>query len=207
MSQLKIECARRQLGTALDLYLRDLDPISVHCLAIGGCELIEHHAEKAGGEPYVSHVLKATNLKINEFWAAQRQYWNAFKHATTRRGGEREDDELLSKFTDEQNDPALFIGWFDYAQATKTMPIEAQIFQIWWMARHPEKVDPGNANALVDAQRLFPGLPEKSRAKQKRMLNEAIKQWRVDEETMRDPHTRSPSAGAGLGREKETHRG
>ena len=49
MSRLKIECARRQLGTALDLYLRDLDPVSVHCLANGGCELIQFHAAKAGG--------------------------------------------------------------------------------------------------------------------------------------------------------------
>src|SRR5262245_9471682 len=157
----------------LNLYLRDLDPISVHSLANGGCELIEHYAEKAGSETYVSHVLKTyPDLNIKDIRKIQRQYWNAFKHATTHGGEEREDDDLLSKFTDEQNDPALFIGWFDYAQATKTMPIEAQIYQIWWMALHPEKVDQRNAGERADAQRLFPGLPERSRAEQKRMLNE-----------------------------------
>jgi len=45
MSKLKIECARRQLGTALNLYLRNLDPGSVHCLANGRCELVQ----QAGG--------------------------------------------------------------------------------------------------------------------------------------------------------------
>jgi hypothetical protein len=58
MSTLKIECARRQLGTALDLYLPDLDPVSVHCLVNGGCELIEFYARKAGGVPFTSHILK-----------------------------------------------------------------------------------------------------------------------------------------------------
>lgn len=189
MSQLKIECARRQLGTALDLYLRDLDPVSVHCLANGGCEVIDFYAKKAGGEPYMSHVMKTyTKLKIEEVRKEQRKYWTAFKHAT-KGGKERRDDELLSMFTDEQNDTALFIGWFNYAQATRTMPIEAQIHQIWWMALHPEIVDPKNAIELTDAQRLFPGLPERSRAERKRMLNEAIDKWRADEKTMLDPHT------------------
>jgi hypothetical protein len=52
MSQLKIESARRQLGTALALYLSDHDPVSVHCLAGGGCEVIEFYAKKAGSEPF-----------------------------------------------------------------------------------------------------------------------------------------------------------
>ena len=46
----KIEAARRQLGTALALYLKDQDPVSVHCLAGAGCELIEYYAQKSGGE-------------------------------------------------------------------------------------------------------------------------------------------------------------
>jgi hypothetical protein len=28
----------------------------------------------------------------------------------------------------------LFIGWYDYAQATKMMPVGAQVHQIWWIA-------------------------------------------------------------------------
>ena len=30
-------------------------------------------------------------------------------------GEERDDDELLAGFADEQNDHVLFIGWYDYA--------------------------------------------------------------------------------------------
>jgi hypothetical protein len=82
MSRLKIECARRQLGTALDLYLRDLDPISVHCLASGGWEVIAVYAEKAGAQPLGSQILKEQpHLKMEDLRKIQVDYWNAFKHA------------------------------------------------------------------------------------------------------------------------------
>ena len=113
MSQYKIECARRQLGTALDLYLRDLDPVSVHCLANGGCEVIEFYAEKAGAQPFVSHILQTQpHLDMKKIKTIQRQHWNAFKHAITRGGEERQDDDLLSKFTDVADDAVLFVRWW-----------------------------------------------------------------------------------------------
>jgi hypothetical protein len=193
MSRIKIECARRQLGTALALYLRDRDPVSVHCLANGGCELIEFYAKKAGGKPFVSQILETQpKLDIKALRKVQREYWNAFKHAIERHSGEeRDDDKLLSSFTDEQNDVTLFIGWYDYAQATKKMPIEAQVHQMWWIALHPDKLDPKRAGALADIEKLFPRLRERSRAKQKRMLNNVIERARTDKRLMRDPRTDS----------------
>ena len=193
MSHLKIECARRQLGTALDLYLRDRDPVSVHCLANGGCELIEVYAKKAGAKPFVSHILETRpDLDIKALKTVQRKYWNAFKHALKRHGGdERDDEELLSSFTDEQNDVALFIGWYDYAQATKMMPVEAQVHQIWWIALHPDKLDPKHASKLTQYQQFFPGLRERSRAKQKRMLKKVIERMRTNKKVMRDRRTDS----------------
>ena len=53
----KLNVARHQLGTALDLFIRDQDPIAVQCLACGGGELIEaiattvaHQASEAQAE-------------------------------------------------------------------------------------------------------------------------------------------------------------
>ncbi|WP_347882443.1 hypothetical protein [Bradyrhizobium sp. SSUT18] len=37
----KLNVARHQLGTALDLFIKDRDPVAVQCLACGGGELIE----------------------------------------------------------------------------------------------------------------------------------------------------------------------
>jgi hypothetical protein len=106
VSRLKIESARRQLGTALALYLKDLDPVSVHCPANGGCELIEYYVKKAGAEPFTSHILKTyPDLDIKNLRRIQRKYWTAFKHATHQHSGEeRKDDEVLTTFNDEKND-------------------------------------------------------------------------------------------------------
>jgi hypothetical protein len=189
LSALKIESARRQLGTALALYLQDLGPVSVHCLAGGGCELIEFYAKKAGAEPFSSHILKARpDVDIKKLRRLQRQYWNAFKHAQHGFSGqERDDDELLSRFRDEQNDVVLFIGWHDYALATKTMPVEAQVQQAWYMALHPEKLD--LRYPAKPYQQLFPDLRDKPRTDQKRMLNEAIARARLDTAVMNDART------------------
>jgi hypothetical protein len=180
---------RRQLGTALSIYPQDLDPVSVHCLAGGGCELIEYYAKKAGREPFTSHVLKTfPDMDIRPVRILQRKFWNAFKHATHQYSGEeRDDDELLMRFTDEQNDHVLFIGWYDYALATNTMPIEAQVHQAWYIALHPDKLAAHFPPELYDD--TFPGLRGKSRPEQKRMLNEVIERYRTDRFVMNHPGT------------------
>ena len=118
----------------------------------------------------------------------QREYWNAFKQRPNPHGGaEREDDELLQRFTDEQNDAVLFVGWADYGRATKIMPIEARVHHTWWITLNPDKVDP--KISLTEYDRCFPRLREKPRAEQKRMLNEVIAWARTQKEHMADPRT------------------
>src|SRR5215472_12928401 len=98
----KIEIARRQLGTALALFLQDSDPVSVHTLACAGCEIAEHLTRKAGEKPFSAHALLTfPDLDIGKIRQLQNQYWNAFKHARTHDGIEREDSELLERFGDE----------------------------------------------------------------------------------------------------------
>jgi hypothetical protein len=163
--------------------------VSVHCLANGGCELIEHYAKKAGGQPFTSHILKTyPDLDIKELRRIQRQYWTAFKHATHQHSGkERDDDEVLIQFNDEKNDHVLFIGWCDYALATQTMPIEAQVHQAWYLALHPMKL---NAQHSAEPyQELFPSLRSRPRAEQKRMLNVKIERARADKAIVTDPNT------------------
>ncbi|MBB4041815.1 hypothetical protein GGR34_003496 [Microvirga flocculans] len=188
---LKVESARRQLGTALALYLMDHDPVSVHCLAGGGCEVIEFYAGKSAA-PFVTQVLNENpNIDLERFRRLQRQYWTAFKHATRWVGKgkavERDDDELLYQFTDEQNDVALFIGWSDYAKATGTMPIEAQVQQAWWIAKNLEKLHPNHSKARYEG--LFPNIKSLPRADQKRLLREKIEWARSVPEVMSDPKT------------------
>ena len=52
MNLTKAQVARRQLGTALEFFLEDLDPVSVHVLACAGGEIAEHLSRKKGRPPF-----------------------------------------------------------------------------------------------------------------------------------------------------------
>jgi hypothetical protein len=186
----KAQVARRQLGTALALFIDDLDPISVHTLACAGGEIAEHLTRKAGAKPFTSHALATfPDLKIEDVRRLQNQFWNAFKHAVTRDGNERNDRELLERFSDLQNDHTLFVGWYDYMLAVGTMPVEAQAFQTWYFALYPDKLNPHLDRSKYES--LFPQLRKKSRIEQKKALRHAIAQARNDSSVMNDPRTDS----------------
>lgn len=107
----KVTVARRLLGCSLDLFLREQDPVSVHCLAIAGGEIAEWLAEKAGGAPFRNLILETLpDMKIGKLRQIQRQYSSAFKHASSRDGMERDDEVVLATFDSSLNDATLFIG-------------------------------------------------------------------------------------------------
>ena len=76
---------------------------------------------------------------------------------------------------------------YDYALATKTMPIEAQVHQAWYLALYQEKLDPKHSTATYEE--LFPALRTKTRTEQKRALNQTIERTRKDIAIMSDPRT------------------
>ena len=61
----KVEIARRQLGAALEMFLRGQDPVSVHCLAMAGCEIAEWLTENVGAKAFKTHIL--TNVPEYEY--------------------------------------------------------------------------------------------------------------------------------------------
>jgi hypothetical protein len=106
------------------------------------------------------------DLAVKDLRRVRNQYWNAFKHATSLGGLDRADEELLERFTDEVNDHALFVGWYDYVLAAGTLPMEAQVFQVWYFALYPDKL-----NADIDAasyRRVFPNLSSLGRLPRRR---------------------------------------
>jgi hypothetical protein len=188
MSLDKPAVARAQLGTALALFLQDLDPVSVHTLACAGGEIAEHLARKAGKPSFSLHALETfPDLTIKELKILRNQYWNAFKHATDLKGLERDDERLFERFGDDKNEGALFVGWYDYGLAVPNLPIEAQAFLAWFLALYPEKLNP-NVDP-DDYQTLFPNLRAMDGAARKEALRAAIASARNDPEIMTDPRT------------------
>jgi hypothetical protein len=184
----KLDVARHQLGTALDLFIRDRDPIAVQCLACGGAELIEAIATVNNLRPFSTHMLETMpDLDIKRIRTLQRQYWNAFKHMNDRDGNPRDDSETLGSFNDGANDAALFIGWHDYYAVTGRLPLPVQVFQLWWFALNEEKLVPGADMDTI--RKLFPEIMRAGRAEQKRRLRRTVEKYRNNAETLTDPRT------------------
>ncbi len=175
----KLEVVRRQLGTALALFLNDHDSVSVHSLASGACEIIEHLAETAGKTPFRDHALESIpDLTLKKLREHQREFWNAFKHGLQQdRTTPRDDTDILERFSDEINDHVMFIGWYDYMLATGTLPVEAQAFQAWYFAKYPEKLAPDVSSEPYMA--IFPNLDDAARLEQKRRLRARIEASRA----------------------------
>ena len=184
----KIMVARAQLVMALDLFVRDKDPISIQCLACGGGEVVEGLAETNGEEPFAMHILKTQPVMDRKAIRRKRnQYWNAFKHFFDLKGLPREDEELLAQFSDINNDVALFVGWWDYMTVRKRLPVAAQVFQVWWYALNEEKLSP-NAD-LGRVRTAFPDIRQQPRAEQTRRLRRMIEKYRKSRELLADPAT------------------
>src|SRR5271168_58161 len=100
----KLRVARAQLATALDLFIRDRDPVPVQCLACGGGDVVEALANLSGIAPFSSIVFEENpDLDVPKWRGIRNQYWNAFKHLRDRKGFLREDEELLKNFDDTHN--------------------------------------------------------------------------------------------------------
>ncbi len=185
----KIDIARHQLGTALDLFVRDKDPVSIHSLASGACELLHGIAIVSTVSPFFNHI-QAThpNFSPAELAQLQNQYWNAFKHFyKPNKRDVRNDDEILSNFSDKRNDVPLFIGWWDYLAVAKRLPIAAQVFQIWYYTLYPQSLaSDADTTGIFE---LFPELKIATRPEQKRRLRRTIEKYRDDKKLLANPAT------------------
>lgn len=189
-SETPVRIARHQLGSALSLFLRDKDPIAIQSLACGGCEIIERVAHKERVTPISTLIWdKSPKFDVQTLRKERNIYWNAIKHFTRkdRNDPSRDDEAVMATFSDQANLIPLFLGWWDYLAVTRKLPIEAQVFQVWWYGiregamRHDDEEDATRA--------LFPDVLDLDAAEQKRRLNRAIEKYRKNKEVMEDSAT------------------
>jgi hypothetical protein len=185
----KLKIARSQLGTALSLFVKDRDPLSVQALACGGSEIMEGLADQKGIPTLSSHILKTyPDIDIREIHRLRNQYWNAIKHFYTHdHKTARDDEELMSKFSDVANDPVLFMGWLDYQLVTKRLPVEVQVFQVWWYATNEQRLNP--ATDPTPFRSVFPDIMKVERKEQKRRLARAVEKYRHNPGILSDQRT------------------
>lgn len=188
----KADVARRHLGTALALYLDDVDPVSVHTLACAGAEVAEALSEIAGSNPFRFFRTQEQGREISDtqYYKIRNEFVNAFKHAKSFTGEIRDDSKILSAFSDVDNDERLFIGWFDFGHSGRSHPIESHVFQTWFLALHPSRLcgsDEGQALAQDLVNEFGGDLPTIPRVRQKKRLRESISRARKIKKLMADP--------------------
>ncbi len=186
---IKLKIARAQLGTALSLFLREQDPISVQALACGGSEVIEGLANYNDIPTLSSHILEThPGIDIARINRLRNQYWNAIKHFYSHdHKTARDDEELMAGFSDAQNDTVLFMGWLDYQLLTKRLPIEVQVYQVWWYATNEQRMNPNSDPTPY--RTVFPDIMKFDRAEQKRRLKRVTEKYRNNREILADPRT------------------
>lgn len=150
----KLEVARRQLATAIDLFFADRDAISVYSLAANSWEVIDVLCRNAGIESFSIQARKnvpaGKDLKVNYVNSPHR---NFFKHADT------DSEKTLPPLPDSQVEGVLFLAVEDYIRLNGRSPVQFQVFQLWYLAKHPEKLAPGVANDLMEGiAAALPGL-------------------------------------------------
>ena len=181
----KVDAASRQLVTAIRLFVEDKDSISVYTLAHAAREVFEALCKHEGKETFRQHVLKATKnqdqKRLHKLIIGHRDF---FKHAT------RDPYSLIHDFSDELNEHILLFALEDCARVTGKMPIEAQVFQMWYFAIHPEKLsDEARFYWAPKTEVVFPDINEKTRYEKKKLLKQVLEKNLKNESLIKDPKT------------------
>lgn len=124
----KLEAARRQLETALNLYFHESDPVSIHTLAAAAHEVLtfidhRHNPKRetlrdtliAGVVDEYQPILKKRLLEAQNF----------FKHA------DRDPDGVLNNFGLFQAELLMLDGCFAYFSVARERPAIMQLYSVW----------------------------------------------------------------------------
>jgi len=122
----KIDAARRQLETAVVLYFRDADPVSIHTLACAAYEILLSLNRASNGAPMIKDwIVDMVGPELSgEFRRFINMAQNFFKHAD-------KDAHSILDFSPEATDVLILDACWAYKRVVgELLPILAT-FEIW----------------------------------------------------------------------------
>jgi hypothetical protein len=152
----KIDAARRQLITAIRLFFDGGDPVSVYSLASNAWEVIDVLCMSAGVASFSKQARENLPAGHTLKYYINEPCRNFFKHAEQDPNPDSSVELLGANVT-----AILFLAVEDYMRFRQGGPVEAQVFQLWFIAAFPEKVtqdDPVAQSKLESAKHAFPGI-------------------------------------------------
>jgi hypothetical protein len=179
----KSEAAQRQLVTAIELFFREADPVSIFTLASNAWEIIDSLCDNTGVDSISNeardHITTGHDLKYD---LINSRFRNFFKHA------DRDPESVLEGFSDSENDHMIFLAVEDYIRLNSKSPVELQVYQLWYLSINADKVaHEALADILKATETMFPDIKEQDRSTRKHMALRALDDAHGDRELNDDP--------------------
>ncbi len=181
----KTTVARRQLATAIELFFAGRDIVSIYSLAANAWEVIDALCVKQGIDSMSiqarEYVPAGKGLKRNFVNSPHR---NFFKHATN------DPDQTLDPLALPHVEGLLYLAVEDYIRFNRRSPVAQQVFQLWYLAKHPERLDPKVASTLIEGvAHAFPNLASLSYSEKLIRGAQVLEQASLNNSLLNDPRT------------------
>jgi hypothetical protein len=128
----KLDAARRQLDTAIQLFFANGDFVSIHALAYAAYTLTRNLCDKTNNPASFTRWVKETIVpeQHEQLFAALSTAGNFFKHADR-------DPKRQLEYIPEQYDVLLILAVWMYEAITRELTTPMSVFKIWYFLHHP----------------------------------------------------------------------
>jgi hypothetical protein len=145
----KLDAARRQLRTAIELWAAEGDPVSIHTLAFAAHQIVHDLNRRAKGPHLLLDMPNIRKERQSEFVAMIKRDANFFKHADARKYKE----PPALEFTPALNEMFIMVTIVGLTYLKQALSSYEQGFVLWYRLHCPEMLveDPEH-----DLQRTLP---------------------------------------------------
>jgi len=140
----KLDAGTSQLREVIKLFFEKRDPISVHTIAGAASHLLYNLCQHEGVENYVRGNPHIRADKKGQWISLVNEAQNFFKHAD-------KDPNSDFDFNPKLTELLIFDACLSVEGLTGSMFSEAQVFTIWFSAKHPDMVLEGSFKDTIQA--------------------------------------------------------
>jgi hypothetical protein len=139
----KLDAARHQLQTAIELWIEDRDPVSVHTLAYAAYQIIHDLNRHAKGPTLLLDSEEVKPTRRQEFINAVKSAAVFFKHADDRSKGKKKGRNKITPSSSIDFNPAMVESFFAYSilgiEYLKQERFDHEVtFMVWYSVQHPQ---------------------------------------------------------------------
>lgn len=139
----KLDAAKRQLDTAINLFFKNADVVSIHTLTAAAHQLLMDIANLEGIKSFMKDTELIRKGKEKEYLNIVNEAENFFKHADKNPRG-------LLKFNPEQTEFLILDAVEMYMQLAAEAPEDMSIFRVWFFIKYPNIISDETQSKLKE---------------------------------------------------------